>query len=175
MNLKSSGCLFSFLKSNLCSEDSVKKSLWRHPFDRQHCFPTFPVTFNCFCYCCHSSVLFVIVVLFVLLFCLYREIGVFPKYEGESDSQDMKPYSCWYWHDIRYGYDTSWLHIATRQRTNIFQKGKDPTLIHSNFPLTNFIFGSEIAKYNWSKSISVTNIPTISEVYWPQNMKKTSY
>ena len=36
MNLKSSGCLFSFLKSNLCSEDSVKKSLWRHPFDRQH-------------------------------------------------------------------------------------------------------------------------------------------
>ena len=113
---------FLFFKSHLCSEDSVKKSLWRHPFDRQHCFPTFPVTFNCFCYCCHSSVLFVIVVLFVLLFCLYREIGVFPKYEGESDSQDMKPYSCWYWHDIRYGYDTSWLHIATRQRRQIFFK-----------------------------------------------------
>ena len=48
-----------------------------------------------------------------------------------------------------------------------FSKGKGwhPTLIHSNFPLTNFIFGSEIAKYNWSKSISVTNIPPISEVY----------
>ena len=39
--------------------------------------------------------------------------------------------------------------------------------------MTNFIFGSEIAKYNWSKSISVTNIPPISEVYGPQNMKKT--